>query len=100
MRTLGSGLGFEHLFDTIHKILRTERLGNVVIHLCNVKTEYTVDALGLGRDNDDRDILRFFVGFHLLVYFPTIHIRHHQVQQHQIGLFLADHERPRHNRRV
>src|SRR5512138_1744621 len=84
----------EYFFDAVHQVLWTEWFGDVVIHLCDVQPQDFVDALCLRGNDDHRNVFRFFVRFHLLVYFPTIHVRHHEIKQDKIGLFLTDHFQP------
>ncbi len=55
-----------------------------------MQAEDFIYALRPGCDNDDRDVFCRFVGFHLLVHFPTIHIRHHQIEQDKIGVIFTD----------
>jgi hypothetical protein len=80
----------QDFLDAVEQILRTERLGDIVIHLGDVQAKDFIDALCLGRDDDHRNVPRRFLGFHLLIYFPAIHVGHHQVEQHKIGQLLAD----------
>ena len=67
----------EYFFDAVYQFLRTKRLGDVVIHFCDMQAKDFINVLRFGGDNDDRDIARGFIGFHLLVYFPPVHVRHH-----------------------
>jgi hypothetical protein len=61
----------EHFVYAVQKVLRTERFGDVVVYFSDVQAKHFIDALRLGCDNDDRNISEFFIGFYLLVYFPT-----------------------------
>lgn len=80
----------EDLFHAVEQFLGAERLGDVIIHLGDVDAQHAVDVLGLGGDDDNGDVAGFFVRFHLLVYFPPVHIGHHQVKQDQVGQFFTN----------
>src|SRR5678815_4819136 len=52
--------GSEHLLDAVHQILRAEWLCDVIVHLCNVQSQYFIYALRLCSDDDDRNTPGFF----------------------------------------
>jgi len=61
-----------------------------------VQAQHFIYALRLGGDDDDGDVFGFLVRFELLVYFPTVHVRHHQIEQDEIGFVVVDHLQPFH----
>ncbi len=68
-----------HLFDAVYQLLRAEWLRDVIVDFGDMQPQHLIDTLRLGRHHDHRDILGVFVGFHLLVNVPAVHIGHHQV---------------------
>src|SRR5687768_7909225 len=74
----------QNLFNAGQQFGRAQWFCNVVVHLGNMQPQDLVDVLCLGCDHDHRNVACGFIGFHLLIYFPTIHVWHHQIQQDKV----------------
>src|SRR4030067_2605113 len=91
----GSAVGLRSFFqapDLLHaleQLLGAEGFGDVVTHLGDMQPHHLVDGLGLGGDHNDRDLAQLFVGLDPLIDLPAVHVRHHQVEQDQVGAFAA-----------
>src|SRR3990172_1625575 len=79
----------QDLLYALEQLLGAEGFGDVVIHFGDMQPQHLVDGLGLGGDHNDWDLAQLFVGLDTLIDFPAVHVRHHQIEQDQVGAFAA-----------
>ena len=71
------------------QLVRAERLGHVVVG-AELEADDAVGFLGARRQHDDRDRRGRVVGAHDAADFEAVHLRQHQVQDHQVRRMLPD----------
>ena len=76
----------QHRLDAGHHFLGVEGLDHVIIGT-QFKAQHLVDGLALGGQHHHRGVARFADA---AADFQTVHLGHHHVQQHHIGLDLIE----------
>ncbi|GFH93277.1 hypothetical protein IMSAGC002_04553 [Lachnospiraceae bacterium] len=74
----------QNCFHPCHKYLGAERFGYIFIHP-QLKSLQFISFIGLGCKHNNR---HFGVASDFPAHFPTIHLRHHHVQNHQRDVLL------------
>ena len=81
---LGGGTA-QHGLDAGRNLLGVKRLDDVVIGT-QLKAQHLVIGLALGGQHDDGGVV---LGADLAADLPAVHDRHHDIEQHQIGVQLV-----------
>ena len=76
--------------DPREQFMGVERFGDV-IHRTQLETLDDVGGVSLRREKDDRDLAPLLGGLELAAGFKAVHLRHHHVQQDQVGLDAGQH---------
>ena len=74
----------ERVADAQHQLAHRPRLGDVVVGAFR-EPLLLVRRGGLGGEHDDRDAAREEVPAQLTAGFVAVHLRHHDVEQHEVG---------------
>ena len=80
----------EHRFDAREKRHLVDRLAQIFVGP-GLETGDDVLGIGLGRHQDDRHERQALVGLQLPADFDAVDLRHHHVEQDEIGTLLAGH---------
>jgi len=77
----------EHRFDPGDQRALVERLGQILVG-AGFESGDDVLAVGFGRHQNDRHERQTGVGLDLPAGFDAVHLRHHHIEQDQIGMVL------------